>query len=49
MYQDQIILDGVPLRGVKYLEQMATSLSCRPVEEQSVHVLHWTLQLCCYR
>jgi hypothetical protein len=27
MYQDQIILDGVPLRGAKYLEQMATCLA----------------------
>jgi len=27
MYQDQIIFEGVPLRGAKYLEQMATCLS----------------------
>jgi hypothetical protein len=27
MYQDQIILDGVPLRGARYLEQMATCLA----------------------
>jgi hypothetical protein len=27
MYQDQIIFDGVPLRGARYLEQMATCLA----------------------
>ena len=27
MYQDQMILDGVPLRGARYLEQMATRLA----------------------
>jgi hypothetical protein len=27
MYQDQIILDGVPLRGARYLEQLATCLA----------------------
>jgi Transposase DDE domain len=27
MYQDQIILDGVPLRGARYLEQMASCLA----------------------